>query len=1161
MENINNNSTEEKTLGGIEKTLGGIEKTLGGIEKTETENKYDSNIVTTKKFNSNKWNMIEKPLSQADRKRNEIILKLGEEIISTQTNELTKNNIVIIGDYYYQNVKKDLKNIIEFSSGPDDKKPDDRKPDENSDMETPKNEDDTKSKKTKSSKSVKTKENKVKMNSTIKAQLSSTQKSVDKKFNVLKTLLQDNPENKTYSDLMTNLNFIEFRVICLMKLIEFYTKARKTEINKVDELVLGSKKILNLLKNIKANKSNEFDNYFKKICQIEGYDISISNDLITDLENKINGLTSKYGIKLIDIANTKPKLIYDTIYDETIPNMKLKPYDSQIELAKLVKNNVSNGFLALYKTLPGLGKTSMILAICSFIRKSNSDLKVIFCCSDLLESVRVQVLRVVFNFGIKFGIATSSPKEDSFVITNSWNCPKDIEREIIVADYKSTYLLLKESKSKYLLFFDEPTVLTDQVENTTTLNYLSLILYNLPSHTILSSATLPMLSELEPIISHFSSRFPEAKVCEIVSNKTLLGSFIKDFNSNVIIPHSYCNNYVDLKNMITRIKNFPLLGKFYTLPFLMNLNKFCLKHGCGINLDSIETFDQDNILENILNLLGSVSELDKIYLDLEKQLQVFNEFKEIQVNDIQEEQFDLERLDVEFNSVVPNKFLTSHAFKYLGCCLVATLNPVEYAKKHLFAIVDKLKEKTEIRSIHKKYESYLAEMSRYNEAVEKIKNKYTAEEKIDEEVGKLKIPKFEFNKSIEINTEPHIKSFAKYVKSYDLSMLKNSVNPEKINITEFLIDDNLKFLLYMGVGLYSKDLDPDYTNKVLEMLQDRELAYIIADESFCYGANYLISNVIIDDDIGNPHSINTILQLIGRTARIGKSWSGKVYLDVNTADRIKKFFINPTFTSIEGDNIRTFFNKIKQEINLEKELKEQKERENEAKRELKIKKEKEALENLKNNKIVDATTTRSKDLSEQTKEGGLRIIKENSPIFHVEETNSDNLSQNEIYSWKRGKTFKSGTDAILSNSNSNSEPINKSDANSNVSTNWSLKSSQNYGDNNKNALNGWVGIRGKSKSQQSELFVPKSYDVLNKNTETNFKNDKPVQPIQSSQPVQPIQSSQYNYKQFDDINFFRKSNGIKENNVKMNKEQTNNSNNMNVQNNKNISNGDKMLKK
>ena len=60
--------------------------------KIDVENKYDSNITTTKKFTSVKWNMIEKPLSEADRKRNEIIIKLGEDISTNSINELSKKH-------------------------------------------------------------------------------------------------------------------------------------------------------------------------------------------------------------------------------------------------------------------------------------------------------------------------------------------------------------------------------------------------------------------------------------------------------------------------------------------------------------------------------------------------------------------------------------------------------------------------------------------------------------------------------------------------------------------------------------------------------------------------------------------------------------------------------------------------------------------------------------------------------------------------------------------------------------------------------------------------------------------------------------------------------------------------------------------------------------
>ena len=1094
-----------------------------------TENKYDANIVSTKKFNSTKWNMIEKPLSESEKKRNQLILKLGENI-STLTNELTKNNITVIGDYYYQIIKSKLSNgLIEFPKQSANKNREDEEDDNDEENSKVK-------KSTKSTKSTKSKEKQI--SSTLKAKLSNIMESINKKLDLLIKLLEDKPESKIYLDLMNNLNYIEFRIIILMKIIQSYTKLKKAEINEVEELVLGSKKVLKLLKDIRENKNNEYDNYFKKICNFDEHDISLSNDMIEDLEHMINNLTTKYGIKLFDIANTRPKLIFDTKYDETIPNMKLKPYDSQIELSNIVNTNITNGFMIFYKTLPGLGKTSMILSICSYIKKSNSNLKVIFCCSDLLESVRVQVLRIVFNFGIKFGIASSSTKSDEYRITNSWNCPKDVDRELIVADYKSTYLMLKESedyvpnsnspktKTSYLLFFDEPTVLTDQIENSSTLSYLSKILYYIPSHTILSSATLPLLGELEPLVTHYKKKYPNGLVTEVVSNKTLIGCVIKDFDSNLIVPHSGCKTQTDLKNIIKKIKNFPLLGKFYTLPFLMNLNNWCMRYGCSIDFDTIETFDQDSVLENILELLNRISNIEE--------QKIFDEFIDIKPNDIRDDIFDTSRLDMDFNKIEPSKFLTSHAFKYIGCCLIATSNPLEYTKKNLYSIVDKLKNKVNIDNINKRYEIYLSELSKYNEQIDKIKAKFTSDDKIDEEVAKLKIPKLEFDKRLELNTEPHIKSFAKYVKAYDSSMIKSSINFEKINITEYNIDDNLKFLLYMGVGLFSKDLDSDYTNKVLEMLQNSELAYIIADESFCYGANYLISNVIINDDIGNSHSINTILQLIGRTARVGKSWSGKVYLDTNTSIRIKEFFMNPSFTSIEGTNIIKYF------LNTSKEIVEQKI----------LLKNKNTNINKSSNDIQekenDNDNDNDKNIFTNDKNNvniePIKIIKSGTPISLNKNQNNyfnqmkiNEEEKNEIYTWSRGSKFKNDklqdlnitNDTNVNDTNVNHTNVNNTNVNdeSNLWT-FSLPTTELKTENIKTNISSvsisdeWGGLRGKNKSKQkSELFIPKSFDELNV-SKSNFKSNQPNQPNQLNQPNQPNQIN--NFDTFDDINMFKK---------------------------------------
>jgi hypothetical protein len=917
------------------------------------DNNYDSSVIITKKLNATNWSLIEKPLTESERKRNEIILNLGE--ISSTSKNVFISKLTTIGEYYYLKIREELTTCIKLPV-------------------------------LKEKKDLK---KKIPNKKTMMI-LDNCKESIYKRFDNLKKTLKDNPENKLYSDLMMNFgDYIEFRILILMKIVESATSQYKT-IQEKEEILLGSKKIINTLKQILSKQKEDSEYYyFNKICSIPGElnDIKLCEQLVEDFSFKIDNLSKYCGIKLYDIANRRPKLIYDTIYDDTIPDMKLKPYDSQIELANCVKNNINNGFLVFYKTLPGLGKTSMILSICSFIKKSNSKLKVIFCCSDLLESVRVQVLRTMFNFGIRFGIATADPVKDEYKITNSWNCQSDEERELIVSDYKSTYLLLKESEvnkkeynessdkpkvvknnnnnnnnkntkitkntkntkndtnekkpimNDYLLFFDEPTVLTDKLENIITLEYLSRILYYVPKHCILSSATLPVLEELNNIIDNYKLKYNDGLVKELISNKTLIGCFIKDYNSNVIVPHTNCETPLELKDLIKKIKIFPLLGKFYTLPFLMNLNEFCKEYEISINIDEIESFDHESILENIILLLERICKLDQ---------KNFNKFRKINVVDIKDEVIDTSKVDVNYNTVAYDKILTSHAFKYNGCCLIASSDPLNFVKNNLYETVEKIKEKKKIKSITKLYETYLKDKKKYKDQEDKIYSNFTSEEKIKEQLDKLEKPKFEFDKMLEVNTIDHINMFSKYVKSFDETTLKNYISHPEIDISKFSVDDNLNFLLYMGVGIYTKNIDTNYSLKILEMLNNRELSYIIADETFCYGANYEISNVIICDDIGDDHSINTVLQLIGRTSRIGKSWSGKVYLDKNTRTRIVEFFKNPSFTSNEGTNIYNYFNIVKEKISEENDKKISDEIKKEENKKIKL----EEIENKKIQEII-----------------------------------------------------------------------------------------------------------------------------------------------------------------------------------------------------------------
>lgn len=870
------------------------------------------NAIASSKLTADQWGLAEKPLTELELNSNTILYNFG--IQTNYETKIIKSKLTTVGEYYYNVVRNELKSIISLP---------------------------------RTSYNQEVFEQNFGKNKKNKIILDNCKKTLSSQIKVLIRTIQDMPHNKIYEDLMNGTDCIEFRILILMKIIEFHSKTNKYNVSEnvpiKEELLIASKKILYTLKKIKETEIATNENNFTPLFTIPTVDVVMCNQLIEDLKYKIEMMTIDFNIKLYDIANKRPKLIYNTIYDCTISELKLKLHDTQIECIETIKNNFNTGSLIIYKTLTGLGKTSTILAMASFIMKQaehKSNNIMLFCCSDILDAVRIQVLRLIHNFKIKFGVCTvKEDSPDEYVLKKSYICGKDNEPVFLVCDYVSTYLILKEAekedcKKKYTLFFDEPTVLTDNSsENNKTLELLVKILYHIPKNTILASATFPQIEEFQSVIDHYKNKYPGSIVKEIKSNKTLIGCIIKDFDNNTITPHICCKTPAELSIFIEKIKHYPLLGKFYTLPFLINLNEFLKTYNLNCDLDSIETFEHENIVENILLLLNRVA--------TNLNGNDFEQFLSIKIIDINDEFVDLTKVDETYqNKICPEKFIVQHAFKFFGCCWIASENPEEYVKSHFSNTLLKIKTKmignaqkgTIYHNISDCYEMFKNAKKAYKETIDSIivksesstlaskKVKCHTEKRtknydaLEDNIQRVAEPKFEFPGFLQVNTHEHIKMFSKYVNMYDASALKVIINPEKYDLTEFEVSDELKFLLLMGVAIYSKNICPKYSVAVLDLLQNRQLAFIIAGKEFCYGANYQLSCLILNDELMDLHSIDTILQAIGRTSRIGKSESGRVYLDENTTRRITEFFANPNYRSTEGINISNWFVNYKNKI-------------------------------------------------------------------------------------------------------------------------------------------------------------------------------------------------------------------------------------------------------
>ena len=111
------------------------------------------------------------------------------------------------------------------------------------------------------------------------------------------------------------------------------------------------------------------------------------------------------------------------------------------------------------------------------------------------------------------------------------------------------------------------------------------------------------------------------------------------------------------------------------------------------------------------------------------------------------------------------------------------------------------------------------------------------------------------------------------------------------------------------------NLDIRYLDLILDMTADGKLAFLIADDNICYGANYPFSHVVIEDRITNEHSIGTIFQLIGRAGRVGQSWVAYAHVGDVTTKRIMNYIngSESSGVSLEAENLNKCFSKVKEE--------------------------------------------------------------------------------------------------------------------------------------------------------------------------------------------------------------------------------------------------------
>jgi hypothetical protein len=116
------------------------------------------------------------------------------------------------------------------------------------------------------------------------------------------------------------------------------------------------------------------------------------------------------------------------------------------------------------------------------------------------------------------------------------------------------------------------------------------------------------------------------------------------------------------------------------------------------------------------------------------------------------------------------------------------------------------------------------------------------------------------------NTRPHQEKWAPYGQVFETAFLPTIDEAITKRVMGLVVDNNLKVLLLLGIGLFLESPNIEYMEIMKELAGSQRLFIIIAASDYIYGTNYQFCHGFIGKDLANMTQ-QKILQAMGRIGR------------------------------------------------------------------------------------------------------------------------------------------------------------------------------------------------------------------------------------------------------------------------------------------------------
>jgi hypothetical protein len=686
---------------------------------------------------------------------------------------------------------------------------------------------------------------------------------------------------------------------------------------------------------------------------------------LEDLQVWLDRLKANFHFNGFIVCDYAPELMIVTDYDIGIPKKEIKPREHQKEILDFAENHMESGFVAIYDPMVGLGKTTVgavgLGKLVEKLRHSSPKykyLQLLLVCN--LDSVKDYMAQLCYNGNIKFGIGSIGADRSgaTYKITNHNICKNDDERIAIICSAKVAYEIFLDSsqddikgpaRTRYLMFLDEPNAGADNPDSQSLYDNVAVMAMQ-PKWSIWSSATFPSFDDISPIISMLTLKYRGIYVGTVHSGQIQIGCDVNTFEGDQVVPHLGVITGEQLTRVIASINGCPFLGRLYTTQVARALWRRMTNVGIAnvpniseifSNIDNMSADKVRLISMEMLSLLATqdnalvasvcssvITDVEHVDVDADEGEHVVaaaiddNDGIEWAVPNVVEpdgEHADVIIEDVPTNPVDPTKLGTVQAYRHLNMSIFADNDPVNFALTNFASLIADIKESVIDSAINVKFKTldnvlmrYARDLDAHQKIIASLERNIENEDNREQQIQALPEPTVKFPSFGHVNSEAHIDKYAPSHKSKTIKRFwRSPISLETIPYTKMSVPNDLVILLMAGVGVNSLSItDEAYNATVSDLMTDGRLAYIISDDSICFGANHPVVRVFITDTFALTHSLNTLFQLMGRAGRVGRSWKAQVYVSRPLAQRIINFVMSTEQESTEAVNMVNMFRRI-----------------------------------------------------------------------------------------------------------------------------------------------------------------------------------------------------------------------------------------------------------